>query len=103
MAKKKRKSPKRRVRFQDNNDCKKSLRPTTLDRSRSKYCTDVGKEYKYYRTQNYYGCCKKKKKSPKKKNTSPKKKTSSFCKGATLKGKKCKNPVKSGKYCHLHK
>ena len=58
MAKKKRKTP-IRVTFLDDNDCPASKRPITLNRSRREFCRGVGRNYEYYRTPNYYGCCRK--------------------------------------------
>lgn len=63
MAKKKRRSPKRGITFRDDNDCPVGRRPITRGRSRRDFCRDVGRKkdtYEYYRTQNYYGCCRKK-------------------------------------------
>ena len=62
-------SPKRGVTFKDDSDCPQSRRPVTLNRRRRNFCRDVGMKkdkYEYYRTQKYYGCCRKKGKKEKK-------------------------------------
>ena len=62
-------SPKRGVTFKDDSDCPQSRRPVTLNRRRRNFCKDVGMKkdkYEYYRTQKYYGCCRKKGKKEKK-------------------------------------
>jgi hypothetical protein len=99
--KKKRKSPRKRVRFKDDNDCPKALRPTTRDRSKKKFCLDVGKGYTYYRTNKYYGCCKKSPKKSSKKSSKKSPKKLSQCAGTTSEGKRCKRKVTT-KYCYQH-
>lgn len=119
MKKSKSRSPKRRqspkpsrkkVRFQDDNDCPPTKRPITRNTRRRNYCKNVGQDYVYYRTNQGYGCCKKKTTAGQGAGRGAGRGRGRIkadkvvqCSAKTQDGKRCKRKVKGSRYCYQHK
>ena len=100
----------KKVRFRDDNDCPSTKRPITRNTRRRNYCKNVGQDYVYYRTNQGYGCCKKKTTAGQGAGRGAGRGRGRIkadkvvqCSGKSQDGKRCKRKVKGTRYCYQHK